>query len=111
MGSVFTSNEKKFATYILGFTSSEGTAGRLFSRVYTIEKPRGQSFENWVSQGFPYAFVDFMNYNKDHPEGAPLFYMSGASLGNNRYHSNYLAEWNRIFDGVFYIRKMYPCER
>ncbi|MDN3656818.1 erythromycin esterase family protein [Ferruginibacter paludis] len=100
MGSIFTSDavlEKK--SFVIGFTSYEGYAGRLGSQKYTLNKLRSNSFENWIDKSSNYAFVNFRNYTgKDE-----LFYMSGIN------HNNYEGLWNKIYDGVFFIRKMYSC--
>ena len=98
-------------TYIIGFTSYEGTAGRLNSKVYKLDKPEKNSFENWVEPRYSFAFVDFKKFNIANIKTNQVFYMSGATLGNNKYHTNYLAAWNMIFDGVFFIKEMYPCKR
>jgi erythromycin esterase len=110
MGTVFTSDPAVMNnTYILGFTSYEGTAGRMFmNNKYKVDAPMKNSFENWIGAGSDFAFVDFKKFNRSEPDWKEDFYMSGATL-NNRYHTNSKAQWNRIFDGVFFIRKMYPC--
>ena len=111
MGSVFTNDSINLKnTYILGFTSYEGTAGRLFKKkAYKVDKPKENSFENWVNKSFKFAFTDFKKYNSLFPKDAEPFYMSGAVKGN-LYHKNDKAQWNNIFDGVFYIKEMYPCK-
>lgn len=112
MGTVLTTDSgisKK--TYVVGFTSYQGTAGTFPAKIYKIEKPKPNSFENWVNKDFQYAFLDFTQFNAANPGTTQVFNMSGSTLGNNRYHTNYPAEWNKVFDGVFYIRDMYPCER
>jgi len=87
--------------YILGFTSYEGTAGRIFFKPYKVASPKKNSIESWFAKkNSEYAFIDFRNYKTTKPE---LFYMKG------KFHRNAEARWNEVFDGVFYIRKMYPC--
>jgi erythromycin esterase len=111
MGSVYTSDSSNFrSTYIVGFTSYEGTAGRLFQKkTYKVDKPKENSFENWINKSFDYAFVDFKKYNSEYANTPDNFYMSGAVKGNF-YHKNDKAQWNKIFDGVFYIKTMFPCK-
>jgi len=111
MGSVFTSDSINLRnTYVLGFTSYEGSSGRLFQKkAYKVDKPKENSFENWVDKSFEYAFTDFKQYNILFPNNSQSFYMSGAVKGNF-YHKNDKAQWNNIFDGVFYIKEMYPCK-
>jgi erythromycin esterase-like protein len=111
MGSVFTADTLNLkTTYVLGFTSYEGTAGRLFkNKTYKIDKPKENGFENWIDKSFEYAFVDFKKYNSKYANTTDNFYMSGAVKGN-WYHKNDKAQWNKIFDGVFYIKTMFPCK-
>lgn len=101
MGSYFTQNEKYLnETYVIGFTSYEGVAGRLGSKTYSVRKSKG--FENWINKSFNYAFVDFKKYGGDSEQ----FYLKG--LGHNTFFKR---DWTKIFDGIFYIKEMYPCER
>ena len=110
MGTVFTEETLLLnQTYILGFSSLKGTAGRLSQKTYKIQKPGPNSFEHWINPNFEYAFVDFKKYNLANPSGKDLFFMAGSIKGNN-HHTNHEAEWNKIFDGVIFIRNMYPCE-
>jgi erythromycin esterase-like protein len=114
MGSYFTSHTPDIKTYILGFTSYEGTSGRLYignklGKKYKLDKPKTNSFENWINPGYDFAFVDFQAFNSTHPAYREDFYLSGAVMGS-LYHTSFKASWNNIFDGVFFIREMYPCE-
>jgi len=113
MGTQFTNDEnRKKQTYIIGFTSLSGTAGKLYPPTnYVIEKPRSNSFENWIDEKYQYAFVDFRKFNDLFPREDKPFYMSGSSQGNSWVHKNTLAEWTKVFDGVFYIKEMSPCKR
>jgi len=106
MGGAFTTDSALAThTYVLGFTSYEGTAGRLGFPDYPLPKPKKESFENWVRPKGAYSFVDFKNYRKAHAGENEEFYMSGYN------HFNVEAQWTRIFDGVFYIDKMYTCKK
>ncbi|HVG14428.1 MAG TPA: erythromycin esterase family protein [Chitinophagaceae bacterium] len=106
MGSYFTADTAfRDKTYIIGFTSYKGTAGRSFEKKYTVQKPRPNSFENWIREEYNFAFVDFKEYNASYPQNS-VFFMKGC-IGPP-HHTNREAEWNRIFDGVFYIRDTYP---
>jgi erythromycin esterase-like protein len=108
MGTVFTQDSLLLKqTYIIGFTSYQGTAGRLFQKTYKLEKPKSGSFENWINSKYNYAFVNFKEYNSADSE---MFFLSGSIKGNG-HHTSHQGIWNRIFDGVFFIRDMYPCER
>ena len=103
MGSIYTRDSLlKKKSYILGFTSLKGIAGRIGSEKYNINKPKGNSFENWINKSFNYAFVNFRNYTNSKNE---VFYMSGFG------HNNYEGIWNKVYDGVFFIKEMYPCSK
>ncbi|MEI9808174.1 MAG: erythromycin esterase family protein [Bacteroidota bacterium] len=106
MGTEFMKQPSNAAqTYILGFASRQGTAGRITmpNGIYTVRTPGKESFEKWFSKT-AYAFIDFTEYNKLHPDPSS-FYMQGID------HSwNGKAAWTKGFDGIFYIREMYPCK-
>lgn len=104
MGDVFAKNEKSAKIYSLGFTSYSGQAGRLGTKPHKIYEPRGKGFETWLNEKDEYAFVDFEKFNSQNSTADEYFYMK--ALG----HINYLAKWNHVFDEVFFIRNMYPCE-
>lgn len=105
MGILFTGDSSlEKQTYILGFTSAKGNAGRLtMNNSYNIARPLANSFETWIKD-FDYAFVDFYNFNKQYPAFDKPFYMKGT----RHYYSKRL--WNKAFDGIFFIRNMYPCK-
>ena len=93
-------NILKDTVYALGFTSYSGSAGRIPTKPYDIPSPKGECFENWVdSKELKYAFINFRNY-----AGHDIFRMQGT------YHWDVKAQWTNIFDGVFYIKQMYPCD-
>lgn len=46
--------------YVLGFTSYQGQAGRLYGEKYEVNEPLRHNFESWLAtSGHPYAFVNF----------------------------------------------------
>ena len=93
-------------TYTIGFTSFDGTAGRLGSKLKSlVKKPKANSFENWIDKNYNFAFVDFKKFNQDNKGANAAFIMKG-----HRHNFNQKAPWNRIFDGVFFIKEMYPCK-
>jgi len=93
--------EIKDNTYILGFTSYKGTAIRITTKKkYKVQNPKKNSLENWFnSKSYKYAFVNFNTINS-----SEKFNMKGLRHFNDKYN------WINIFDGVFYIRDMYPCK-
>jgi erythromycin esterase len=105
MGTFFSSDQNLQAqTYVLGFNSRTGTAGRITnSKKYSVKQPLDNSFESWISETIPYAFVDFKQYRIKNPQERKSFFMKG--LG----HTETNSVWTEHFDGVFYIRDMYPC--
>ena len=90
--------------YILGFGSYSGTAGRVTFKQFTPDKPKSNSFEKWMGETNKYSFVDFKHFNQQTPAGCDPFYLKG--LG----HHNLKQQWNKVFDGLFFIRDMYPCK-
>lgn len=111
MGDYFTSDSiLNKETYIIGFTSFSGKAGRIFKNNYDLPKLNKNSFENWINKQSEYSFTDFKKYNMNNPSKNEDFYMSGSIKGNS-FHTYNKAQWNKIFDGVFFIKNMYPCER
>jgi erythromycin esterase len=111
MSTVYTSEERLMAqTYVLGFTSYEGTTGRLYyGAKYKLPKPKADGFENWIGRDHPFAFVDFRKFNAENPGFSGDFYLAGGVKGS-RYHTDMSARWNHFFDGVFFVRDMYPCK-
>ena len=107
MGSFLTSDKKYLnETYVIGFTSYEGEAGRLGFKTYPVRRPNTNGFENWINKSYNYSFIDFKTYNRHYPGDLHEFYLKG--LGHN---SAFPKDWTKIFDGIFFIRKMYPCKR
>lgn len=110
MGSIFTEDTAVMReTYIIGFTSYQGTAGRTFEKKYKVQKPKSNSFENWINKDYNYAFVDFKMYNNLYPASMENFYVKG-SMGAP-FHRNEKAQWTKVFDGIIYIKETYPCEK
>lgn len=106
MGDFFSTDElfRKYS-YLMGFASREGTAGRLtLNRKFNVQQPSEKDFEGWFPDEVRYGFVDFNAFNLYHPRFSMPFPMKGIA------HSHDVALWNRVFDGVFYIRDMYPCD-
>lgn len=82
MGTVFTQDPALLQqTHIIGFTSMEGTAGRLFTQAYKLEGRKANRFENWLDPNDDYAFVDFKQFNAASPGNNVSFYLSGATSG------------------------------
>lgn len=93
-------------TYILGFNSKQGTAGRItISKTYTVSQVKKNSFEDWVGKSSRYAFLDFKKFRELNPNSINYFNMKG------NHHSYNEAIWTNVFDGIFYIRDMYPAEQ
>lgn len=106
MGYFFTRDGKRQdKTYVLGFTSKRGEAGRLGWDIYKVSKPNANGFENWIPDALNYAFVDIQPYRKANPMAKPAFHLKALS-----HSTNFMYYWAPVFDGVFYIRDMYPCK-
>lgn len=108
MGSAFTDNDSDVnQTYIIGFTSYQGTAGRAFEKKYTVSKPKANGYESWIDKTYQFAFTDFRKFNKENPLFNEPFYTKCAP--SSPFHRNETAIWNKVFDGIFFIRNTYPC--
>jgi erythromycin esterase len=98
--------------YILGFTSYKGKTAWTSSKLFgtTVAKPKKNSFERWINNGYDYAFVDFTKYNMQNPDKTEAFSMKASIASVGRQHNNYVHLWTKIFDGIFFIREMYGCK-
>lgn len=107
MGHFFTRDSLLNAqTYILGFSSKSGTAGRITNpKSYNVSSRKNNSFESWIADSTKYAFIDFKKFRGLNPKSMEYFNMKGKHHGYNE------AVWTEVFDGIFYIRDMYPCEK
>jgi erythromycin esterase-like protein len=108
MGYYFTQDTSMFKqTYIIGFTSYSGSGKLMLGKNVPAEKvtkPNKNSIENWMHKiGSPYSFVDFSKLNNFTVKPQP-FYMKTYINKEEK------LEWNKYYDGVFFIDKMMPCE-
>lgn len=95
-------------TYVLGFTSYDGEAGRIGTKKFTVDEPHKNGLERWINNSTDYAFINFKTFNSQYPNFQTEFEMKSC-VSDNNVHKSYPAKWNRIFDGLFFIRHMYPC--
>lgn len=105
MGHYFT-QKPQFAkkTYVLGFASYAGSAGAVHAKPYEFTSSQKESLEEWINEKqHDFVFVDFNAFTKIHPHYNETFFMGGVR------HLQQQADWTKSFDGVFYIRRMYPC--
>lgn len=94
-------NELGSKVVVIGFTSSVGSAGRVTNKYkFEVPKPKKKSLEFWLSEcSYEYGFVDFTKVISNE-----RFFMKGVR------HKSDKAVWNEMFDVVFYIKTMYPCD-
>lgn len=89
-------------TYSLGFISSDGSYGEWFrQKFYTYKVNRTQeSFEKKLSllTDAEFAFINMTGVQNENP-----FLMAGVHFSESK------AVWNKVFDGLFYIRTMKPA--
>ncbi|WP_440135743.1 erythromycin esterase family protein [Chitinophaga sancti] len=111
MGTDFT-NDPQFTndTYVLGFASYEGTAGRLRMQPYTLAAPEKKGFENWIPEDVKFGFIDFKKYNQEFNAPTKPFLMKAPGHYTIPY-SVAKIPWNLVYDGIFFIREMYPVKR
>ncbi len=96
-------------TYVIGFSSYDGVAGRIGTKSFNIDAPEKNSFENWINATYDYAFTDFTAFNNQHPEFNTPFALK-SSVKAAGVHKSAEAQWHKIFDGLFFIRHMYNCK-
>lgn len=107
MGTRFTGTETwKDATYVLGFTSARGKAGRLGGVTFDVPAPVKSSLESWISPEYQFAFIDFQSFNSKNTSNNTDFHLKGLT---HMYYPKKFS-WNKAFDGLFFIRTMYPCK-
>lgn len=92
-------------TYVLGFASYQGTAGRLGTAPFPVQAPDKNGLENWVPTSMAYGFLDFTPYNKQFNYPSTPFLLKSPS------HFTIPARlapipWNLVYDGLFFIRDM-----
>jgi hypothetical protein len=76
---------------------------RLGKKTFTIKAPGGNNMESWVNKTYRYAFIDYRKYNETHSGTHERFSQRGWRYRDTN------REWNRVFDGVFFIREMAAC--
>ena len=96
-------------TYSLGFTSYVGEAGRIGTKTFIVDNPDKNGLETWIDNSINYAFIDFKKFNTLNPQFETEFEMKSC-VSDNNVHKSYPGQWNKIFDGIFFIRHMYPCK-
>lgn len=108
MGTVFDEiRPPSLKTYAMGFDSYEGEAGRLGGKVFNVVKPKKNTFEKWIPDSLDYAFTDFVSFRNTNPSADVTFRFK--ALGHQYLYAG--SEWHKIYDGIFFIRKMYPCNQ
>lgn len=107
MGTVFTQDSINAAsTYVLGFSSKTGMHQNVHQPApIKVSKPLKKGFENWIDEKHNYAFIDFKRFRKENPTFSGFFAMKGAG------HSSDIADWTKVFDGVFFIKEMTPSDK
>lgn len=91
----------KDTVYTLACTSYTGRyGGTMYFKKYPIHPPHGECLEKWMhSKAVNYGFIDFKKYT-----GSSRFKMVSA------WYWEIKARWASIYDGVFYIKQMYPSD-
>lgn len=97
-------------TYVLGFASYQGTAGRLGTATYTVQVPDKKGLETWVPASMANGFLDFTPYNKQFNYPATPFLLKSP------FHYTIPARvapipWNLVYDGLFFIRDMQATKK
>lgn len=92
-------------TYTLHFTSAEGECGVPWAKPSKLPPlTRGSLEDLLVATGCTNVFVDFRNLSKD---GA---WLRQELTARPFEHKDMVADWTKVFDGVIFIRTMYPSK-
>ena len=100
MGSFLEPKFKKEDIYTIGFTSREGTHGVF--KTTKLSKAESASLERWIPDEVDYAFLDLKGRSDLASETFTM-----RAIG----HGNLNKSWQSKFDGLFYIREMYPSHK
>lgn len=96
-------------TYVLGFSSYKGTAGRLGTKPTRVEVPNENGLENWIPNDIAFGFLNLKDYNKNFDNSKKPFLMKAPghfTIPNKAAQ----IPWNLVYDGIFFIREMYPVQ-
>ena len=105
LGKFFTDNaQNREKTYVIGFTSETGSFGILGRNIREVSPVHRRGFETWIDKRYDFAFTDFKLFNIRNPGFSEPFPMKG------RGHWSTSLPWSQAFDGVFYIRNMFPSD-
>jgi len=108
MGYFFTEDTSLLnQTYIIGFTSYSGSGKLMLGNISgeKVTKPNKSSIETWMHKvNYPYSFIDFTMLNNSNIKSEPIYMKSYINAEEK-------LNWNKYYDGVFFIDKMMPCER
>jgi erythromycin esterase len=90
--------------YVLGFTSYAGMGGRVtVPNKFEISPASTGTYEGWIhSKGYNFAFTDMIKVNAIKSDD-----FTSRLFGHKRELRN---KWSNMFDGVYYIDKMYSCK-
>ena len=105
MGSRFVSTaNRERESYVIGFTSYEGDTKNWDGTSYKFSSPEKESVEGWLFQkGYSAAFFDFKSFRRRYAKVNDTFYMAGIR------HLQQLDNWPLFYDGIIYLKSMYPC--
>jgi erythromycin esterase-like protein len=97
-----------FGYYSIGVTSHAATSIWTASVKYPIhaQPPQKNGYETWINKTWNFAFTSFKSYNQTNKNQEP-FFMKGSFPETQ--HINYKYCWNKVFDGVFFIRNIEGC--
>ena len=111
MGSHFVQNPQwGKQTYVLGFASYQGTAGRLGTAPYPLPLPDKNGLETWIPASMAYGFLDFTPYNQQFNHPTTPFLMKSPTHSMPPAPIPPIA-WNLVYDGLFFIRDMQATKK
>ena len=92
--------------FSVGFITHEGTRQTLGRKKIEIDPvPKGSLEECLIKAGFEYAFVPLRSIDRDGE------WIHQGVLSRPTAATLMKADWSKVFDAMFFIKKMYPSTR
>lgn len=89
-------------SYLIVFSSQNGKYGIIRSDLNHIKSCKYECLEDYIPKKIKFGFVNFVNYNLN--DGNIHTYRSHVLE-----HKCMLKNWKNAYDGLIYIKTMYPC--
>jgi erythromycin esterase len=103
------STHNPYGYYSIGITSYNAVSNWTSRRTRVIaDKPAKDGFETWIPANWDYAFVNWKPWNSTNKR--LVSFPMKASVHPNYQHRNISYFWNKVFDGIVFLRNIEGCE-